>query len=255
MNKPVIVLTNDIEYYICKYNRISTVAYRLYKEYMGAVFATRFGLSVPEIALVQVAQENLTDDLGISKKHFTQPCFGSKQLTGCSEVDKHSIVQLGKATNRNQLRNDLLRISFFDIWIANEDRSHNNYNLLFTVENGLYHLYVIDHEACFNHGEFPEAALTPISFEESLIYSDLYTALFSGRRFLKSIKMDGLKENYYLCMQRCRKDLPEILSDVPSKWNINISGETQKLETYLLTDEWFNEAWNNFIQFLQLTAL
>jgi hypothetical protein len=254
MNKPVWVLTNDIEFYVCKYNRISTVAYRLYKEYLGAAFSKCFQLSVPDIAFVQVSQKHLAEGLGIPKKHFMQPCFGSKLLPGCNEVDKHNIEQLAKATNKKQLREDLLRISFFDIWLANEDRSHNNYNLLFTVENGLYYLHVIDHEACFNHGELPDASLTPITYEESLIYSDLYTALFSGKRFLKSIKINALKEKYYICLQNCKKDLPEILSKIPAQWNIDIPGEKNKLEKYLVTEQWFNEAWNNFIQFLQLTS-
>jgi len=255
MNRPVWVLASDIEYYVCKYNRISPVAYRLYKEYLGASFSKRFELSVPDTAFVQVDKEHLSDGLGIHKKHFIQPCFGSKQLPNSNEVDKHNIGQLARAANRKKLRHDLLRISFFDIWLANEDRSHNNYNLLFTVENGLYHLHVIDHEACFNHGEFPEAQLTAITYEESLIYSDLYVALFSGKRFLKTIKIDALKEYYYICMQNCKKALPEILSIIPPQWNINIPGERHKLETYLLTDEWFEEAWKNFIQFLQLAPL
>jgi hypothetical protein len=254
MNKPVWVLTNDIEYYVCKYNRISTVAYRLYKEYLIAAFGRAFEISVPETAFVKVSSKHLPIDLGIPKKHFDQPCFGSKKLPGCNEVDKHNVDQIAKASNKKELQITLLKISFFDIWLANEDRSHNNFNLLFTVENGQYYLHAIDHEACFNHGILEERKLALLTLEDSLIYSELHSKLFAGKFSLKHTNIDALKENYYICVHRCKSELQEILSQVPQEWNIDIANEKIKLEKYVLTEEWFNDTWNNFIQILQLAT-
>jgi hypothetical protein len=49
---------------------------------------------------------------------------------------------------RKNLRNsmDLFWIAVFDIWIANEDRNANNYNLLMVEANEDFSIIPIDHE-------------------------------------------------------------------------------------------------------------
>lgn len=254
MDKPVKVLANDFEFYICKYNRISSVAYRLYKEWIIAHFATYFEIATPQIAVVQVRKEDITTELGIPAKHFNIPCFASKILDGSTEVDKHNILQLAKASNLSQLRLELLKLAFFDIWVANEDRNHNNYNLLMNVSDGEYNLYAIDHAACFNHGELKEGKLSALTFEETLIYSELGHELLKTRWLRSAFAADKFRDSCYLYRQSCMQNLDSILSSLPKQWNIDRVSEKIKLEQSLFSEEWFNEAWFTFITHLHHLA-
>ncbi|MBY0476906.1 MAG: hypothetical protein K2Q24_04615 [Chitinophagaceae bacterium] len=251
MDKPVKVLANNFESYICKYNRISTVAYRLYKEWIIAKFAVFYEIATPQIELLQVRKEDITSELGIPAGHFNVPCFASKLLDGSTEIDKHNVLQLTKASNVKQLRFDLLKLAFFDIWVANEDRNHNNYNLLMNVYDGKYNFYAIDHAACFNHGELREDKLTALTFEETLIYSELGHELFKSRWLRTVFDAKKFRDSCYLYRQACMQNMDIILSSIPEQWNIDTVSEKVKLEQSLLSEEWFQEAWITFITYLQ----
>jgi hypothetical protein len=68
---------------------------------------------------------------------------------------------------------DLLRVSFlmialFDIWISNEDRTENNFNLLYDADRKLF--VPIDHTSIFN-GNNLDKGPEQITINESIINS------------------------------------------------------------------------------------
>jgi hypothetical protein len=251
MDKPVKVLASNIEYYFCKYNRISSVAYRLYKELLIASFARNFNLNVPEFTILKIRDEDLSPDLGLPIKNFEIPCFASKAVKNCLELDQHNINQLKKTNNIDNLREQFLLISFFDIWLANEDRNHNNYNLLISVKNMEYILHPIDHSACFNHNNIGRHDLETLSYSETLIYSELCNVLFPTKKSLKDFNLDSLKENCYFYIKNCSNDLPNILNAVPRDWQISIEKEKQLLNNSIFTDKWVEKVWHTFLHYLQ----
>lgn len=245
MNQPVLVYADDMNYYYCKYNRLSYRAYRLYKEFLIASFLPFWDFLTTHIGIVKVKPEHLPPDLGISKNNFEMPCFGSRQIKRASEFDQlfRQMQNLDKLSNR--FKDDFLKLCFFDIWVANEDRSHNNYNLLVTDKSGQYDLYPIDHEACFNHGELINPII-PITYEESLICSDAFYKLFRPIELTSHEEVLNLKQKYYLCAQRCKKAVMQILEEIPEQWNIHKDVEFDNLMKYLFSESWFSNAWSVF---------
>ncbi len=84
-------------------------------------------------------------------------------------------------------REDFLMIALFDIWLANDDRNHNNFNLLLNVSNdGMYHFHPIDHVNIFNssHLRYGIAELTE---EDSIIKSDIAKVLFGSSRKISEL--------------------------------------------------------------------
>src|SRR5690348_4904939 len=84
----------------------------------------------------------------LARHMFDKPCFG---LMYDVEAGEASNIYLGLKGNSYELnkypeRFDLLKIALFDLWLANNDRNHNNYNLL--LKDGRF--VPIDHSEIFD---------------------------------------------------------------------------------------------------------
>lgn len=79
-----------------------------------------------------------------------------------------------------------IRNMLFDLWVANEDRNHNNYNLLLNPTESGYCLMPIDHERCFNGSRTNiDRPLVLLTEDQSLVASPLVQLLFRGIQDLK----------------------------------------------------------------------
>lgn len=249
MSKPIIVHGDDLHFHYCKYNRFSGQAYRLFKEWLIGSFIAHWGFYTTPVSLLQVRPEDIPDDLGISRRFFDAPCFALQESPKSNELDNQTVELLANHASK-ELKNDFLKLCFMDIWIGNEDRSHNNYNILLIKETKDYALFPIDHEACFNHGEL-RGPLIPITYEESLIYSEAFSKLFSHADVIPA-RVAEKKAMYYLCRTACLEQLPAILSAIPAAWQIDIQHQHEILARFLFDDEWFDEAWKTFVSYLRL---
>jgi hypothetical protein len=249
-NRPIIVHCSDQNYYYCKYHRGHGSAYRLFKEYFMASLIDCWELKHADFNIVQVLAEHLPDDLGIPKRHFSFPCFGSKKIIDTVILSKVNEDVLLKSKGKHNIKEDLLKISFFDMVFANEDRHLNNYNILLSQIQNEYMLYPIDHEACFNHSNI-DRGMAVLTYEETLIYSTLFNKLYSNYELKDKKALALLKDKYYLCYRNCVNKIDEILATTPAEWGINIAAVSGNLKSYL-TDEWFNECWREFLIYLQL---
>ncbi|PVD53589.1 hypothetical protein DC498_03465 [Terrimonas sp.] len=200
--------------------------------------------------MIQVLPEHIPPDLTIPRNRFEVPCFGLQKLEDVFDLNQVSEDILVGTRNKKVLKADVLKLAFFDIWVANEDRHLNNYNILYKLIGGQYRLYPIDHEACFNSQNL-ENGLVQITYEDSLIYSSFFSKLFKINEF-KNI--ENLKQSFYLCTLSCRQNLNQYLQNIPPEWNVNLQGKETELNQFLLTDEWFEECWHTFLEFLQYFA-
>jgi hypothetical protein len=146
-----------------------------------------------------------------------------------------------------------LRIALFDIWVANDDRNHNNYNLLIRAKEGKYQFVPIDHESVFNSGNI-DKQLYAINEDSSLITAPLCLRLFSTQDISnKKTRIDDFKDYFYLCISNCRQKLPQILNQVPEDWKINLALSWKDLDNHLFVKKWIDECWNTFVTYLQFT--
>lgn len=63
--------------------------------------------------------------------------------------------------------------------------------------------------------------------------------------------LEKLKQTVYLCNQLCKEHLKEALLEIPMGWNINLAQKEEELNRYLLNDQWFEDCWQTFLEFLQ----
>lgn len=148
-------------------------------------------------------------------------------------------------------RYDLLKIGLFDIWLANEDRNHNNYNLLLKTTESGYSLMPIDHERCFNGSSANvNRPLVPLTEDESLITSPLAQVLLKGTKGLQA-QVDQVATDCYLWISNCKDDLQETLDALPPDWEIDLPSEIRFLEGTLFAESWINQCVLTFKDYAQ----
>ena len=87
-SRPILVLADDLEHYICKYPHFPNDS-KLVNEYLGNRFAKIWGISVPEMAFVSVKRQHIPEHmLGDNLNYFNleNPLVGFKLIADVTEV-------------------------------------------------------------------------------------------------------------------------------------------------------------------------
>jgi len=251
-SQPVLVTRDDLEYWVCKYD---SSVYSLFNEFIASRFLNIWNIPTPPIGFITVLPEHITDSIiggRIQPRFFQKHCFGSKYLSYAKEVDaffesfKNNTYELNKINSRE----DFLKIGLFDLWLSNEDRNHNNYNLLLKPEDdGTYVFNAIDHVNCFNTGNLGRP-LYHLSENESILKSEIVDVLFSKGAKLRGI-VDELSQELYICSTRCRESLDDILSDLPATWDLNVDQIRRDIEQ-IFEIAWLQDTEEIFKRYVQL---
>lgn len=250
-SSPLLVTCDDFRDWVCKYDRFPKY---LFNELIASEFAKIWKINTPETCFIKVKSEH------ISNKEFPQlqlgwfekECFGSLYLETSKELD-HTLVSMFKEKSfRNKIANkiDFLKIALFDIWTANEDRNHNNFNLLLYISpSKMNFFYAIDHVNIFN-SSFLDYGIAELTEEDSIIKTDIARILFGKDRKLTEI-VNNLVEILYICSKECENKLDDILDLVPDSWNIDKGLIRERIVTNLFSDDWKNQCELNFREFIQ----
>lgn len=251
-SQPVEVLCSDMQDYICKY--AYAPAKVLFREYLAHCFARIWELTTPPAAFVMI-QDGHIQPQHISNRrlpgHFQIPCFGSQRLSNVMDLND-AFLSKSRTELRQINTTDFLEIALFDIWLANEDRTANNLNLLlYAPLDGLQRFVVIDHVAIFNWGSREGQSLTALTLEDSIIgaphFKKLYPQSTKNRDAIRDVG-----ENAYLCVEKCRAALPSILQWVPDAWKIDTKAFASWADKHLFDDSWKQEMYDTYLSHCQL---
>lgn len=203
-------------------------------ELIGASFLKIWELKVPDFALVNVDRDHIPEAFNIHGYQFDIPCFGSRYARNYVEITDFTANISPQRRRIFTDRLDLFYIALFDIWLANEDRNYNNYNLLIDLESQ-YQIVPIDHETIFNTRiiEYPISELT---FEDSIISSPLFFSLLGQNSFPN--RREEIKNNFYLKVSLCKDSFEDILNDIPESWRIDKNRLKNKLINEIFVDSW-----------------
>lgn len=243
------VLCSDVNEYVCKYSR-NNPASGLFNEYLAAEFLRIWGLKVPDFSVVNIKAEHIPGEIvgtTIQPRFFLSPCFGSRHNDFGKEIDPSIGVIRDDAKIIKKIKNkeDLLSIALFDLWMANEDRNHNNYNLLLNTDPE-YHFVPIDHEKCFNSNSLnAQRALVMLTEDETLLNTDLTKLIFQNTKGLAN-QIDDLIVNYYLWVAECQKSLENVITAIPEQWGIAKADKIALLNASLFQETWIAECETTF---------
>lgn len=247
-DKPLLLLCDDMQYYVCKHS-MGGNGMSLLCEYMAASFLRLWQLPVPDFSYVSINYEHVKH-FNIPKQYVERFGFASKyerhyqevtQFTENPDVQK----QLGYMDNRE----DFIKIALFDLWLANEDRSFNNYNLLIDVQNN-YRFVAIDHGAILNT-RMLNNRISLLRDSESLLQTPMFGKLFKTSDFSYEYTKE-LKEYFYICVHECKRNFHEILEAVPDDWNLNIKQIENKIIQEVFSPEWEEQVLGAFFDYINI---
>ena len=238
-DRPILVLCSDGYHYICKYKQPGFAAQKLMNELVGGVFAKAWGIDTPVTSLV-VNDPIIWDDAGISHDPVA-PLLGSRKMEGVFDLGEYNCNQVEVSY---RTLSQLLRIALFDLWLANEDRTCNNYNLLYDLRAG--NLVSIDYGGIFNSG-IMNNRVYQLNAADSIVSSDLFSRLKAAGL---QRAMTGLYLTYLRLVAKCKKNVSMLLENVPDEWKVDKSAMQNKLEE-LFENTWVNDTWFNFKELVE----
>jgi hypothetical protein len=171
----------------------------------------------------------------------------SKEVTLLDSAFKENISDRKKIMNPKSL----ISIALFDLWIGNDDRNWNNYNLLLESKSDGYYFIPIDHETIFNGNSLPYG-INIQTEDDSLIHTPLFKAVVS-KRLIKNIFENEriIREDFYLCTANCKNELDKILEELPHDWNISLDRKRDLILKNIFSLEWLGEVFRYFLIYLK----
>lgn len=250
-SSPLLVTCDDFKDWVCKYDRFPKY---LFNELIASEFARLWEIKTPETCFIKVKSEHIPKHKfpQLQLGWFEKECFGSLYLETSKELDHTMLSIFKEKAFQNKIANktDFLKIALFDIWLANEDRNHNNFNLLlYASSDKINFFYAIDHVNIFN-STFLDYGIAELTEDDSIIKTDIAKVLFGKDRKLIAV-VDNLVEMLYICTKECENKLDDILNLVPDSWNIDKALIKQRIINHLFSYDWKNQCALNFRAFVQ----
>ncbi|HZK92801.1 MAG TPA: HipA family kinase [Prolixibacteraceae bacterium] len=247
LEKPVLILCNDMQEYVCKH-ALGADAMNLFCEYVADSFLRLWKLPVPDFAFVKINYDHVKQ-FGIPQRLTEKTWFGSKYSQFYQELHLFTDTpDVSKQKGYLDNRDNLLKIALFDIWMANEDRRYDHLNLMIDVSRN-YDFVPIDHGAVFNTRTM-NYPLTLLTEDECLTSIPLMQLLFPKMAVSKEYILK-LKEYFYICTSECKQNFDEILSTLPLDWNIDLTVATHKVNSELFTSEWEEQVIKTFLEYIR----
>ncbi len=252
-SNPVLVLCDDYNFYVVKYKK-STVGTNLFNEYLAASFLKIWELHVPNFEIIKVLQEHIPPsfDSRIQPHYFDSSCFGSRFSRDYSDVTLFLNPTTKNWKDQFSYKEEIFLIALFDIWISNEDRNFNNPNLMYDLSTN-NRFIPIDHQFIFS-GSNLEYGISQLTFNDSILNYPLAKKLFT-KKALNTELIATIEEKYYLCIDKCAKNIEHIFVEVPEDWNINKEKTKSLIKENLFTQQWIDKSFSSFKEFLQELAL
>ena len=237
-DSPVLVSCNDHNEYICKYMRYGSSAYKLASELIGAQLAHYWQIPTPKYCLVNIKPEhwkNMNTPL-----NFSAPAIGflKNEFTVDITDTNYEIV-----AQKTEIFEQLALIAAFDFWVANEDRTLNNSNMLYDINN--QQLISIDYGGIFNTNSF-ESEMELLDEYDSILCAKIANHIFNGIG-ASDETLKETKQKFFHNTDISREIVGFCKSNLPSQWNISNKIIGNKL-SQLFSPQWIYESWNRFLQ-------
>jgi len=185
----------------------------------------RLQIPTPEHALVKITDGSyVKGEIRINKRYIKPGVMGlgSKEIDRANLVSDIESIKKKKEFNRFLNPEDLIRIAIFDLWVDNNDRHADNFNLLTALEEGKLKFIAIDHAFAFGGLKAMNIfnATTAVSSRKKLIESQYFKSLV---RHIKKKERLQIAATFLSLL----KELPlnelidEVFDQIPPQWEIS----------------------------------
>jgi hypothetical protein len=138
-----------------------------------------------------------------------------------------------------------LKIALFDLWLANNDRNHVNYNLL--IKDNKF--VPIDHSEIFD-GCRLGSKLSQLTMEDSIISSDLAMTFLNNKGKTEEAATD-LIEEFPIFVANCNAALPTIIDAIPGEWTKDKGSLTAHIKSSVIENQvWLKDTISSFSELI-----
>ena len=224
---------------------ITCIVFKIYPfstELAICLCADAWRINTPPFALIQIKPEHWAS---ISTPHsYSAPTIGFRKIDGVIDITPTAYQQV---TAGKHTLYQLLKIALFDFWIANEDRTYNNANLLYQLETNA--IISIDYGGILNNVSF-DNPLTQLTETDSILCADIF-AHIASRVTDKQLSdaVSHMQKDYQQCTTRAKEQVQQ-LANMPKEWNVPTSKIQAKADE-LFSDKWIKDTWANFVECLK----
>lgn len=233
---PVLASCSDQNEYICKYMRYNSSAYKLASELIGAQLAEYWGINTPKFCFIKIRQEhwkNINTPFNSSA-----PAIGFLKNNLAVDITDTNYDVAAKTKN---LFEQLTLIAVFDFWVANEDRTLNNANMLYDVNK--QQLISIDYGGIFNTNSF-ESGMQLLDEYESILYAEIASHIYSGLNAQNEV-LENTKRKFFKNIEKSKSITNFCKKSIPQEWKISPTIIDNKL-SQLFKKQWIDDCWDGF---------
>lgn len=236
--------------YIMQPNEFDCLVY----EIICKNLANHFGITTPEIALVNIIEDSF--DASLLKKNTQYfragvTAFGSLNVSQEHiMLNKQETIADKTAFNLYKSPTDFIKIAFFDLHIDNRDRNEENFNIIITKTRPT-ELFAIDHFDCFSSrgkvGTFSPGI--PININETIIRSPICVKAIEFLEF-KLIKQT-LDEYLYLCEPELLCSIvDDVFSYLPIDWKLT-EDLNNRIKSFICDSNRLDDIYQQLLQTVQ----
>ena len=243
---PIAVRASDLSYYVTKV-QATPVDETVIREFLGAHFLKIWQLPVPNFAIIDVNPTHVPDGLHrrLTVYEFSRPAFGSQLVADAPYVMEADALAGTYQVRQTEAATKLIDLSLFDLWLSNNDRNWNNYNLLYHFPPSAAFI-PIDHERLFDHGS-PGDALLLQTDNENLSATPLFGTFVSKQRIRDYCRDTRSRQNFLARAEACQSDLPRILGEMPAEWSRLCPDLVDRCAQTIFDQEWLDRVWQQHL--------
>lgn len=234
-DRPIKVIGEDEKIYLIKHNISGHLQSNLIREWICYQLYTHLGIAIPKAGLLFFNPMFFSDELKALTGRFNeQVVFGSEWIEARDikdELYEPSSIKSDRLINPEELA----RFLVMDLWLKNNDRTHNNLNLIVSQRK----VYAIDHAATFDQQRFDKLA-DPV-IKDYFVEPGEIGELLVNTHYFDYYFVEYHDEFEKVGLELCDKILQientlinkKILHSLPSSWNLT-SSEQGAITEYLI---------------------
>lgn len=240
-DRPFLVTCNDSRRYLCKAAKYSSGPHSLARELTGTALANIWGLADAPLVLINLSPRHVGNM--VSDINYELPCLGRLWIDDAVEVrdTNHHYIASG-----HNMKERILKIALFDMWLSNEDRLTNNLNILYSFRK--QEIYAIDHAGIFNTGF--TSPLLQLSLYDSILYSRLFEDVSEGAENIEKL-LTEMRTFFDDIIQKSASSISGIWSMIPSEWKIE-KRDFDSIMEFIFSEKWLQSVFSNFQQLLNI---
>lgn len=258
---PLEVLCEDNKLYVAKTMVKKDAPYEdLINEILCKLLMNYWDIPTPQSCLIKINKETIEaaqkEGIDINRKYDLNTIddkvfYGSMVLKNSTEIDLYNI----NIKDRYQFKKflnplDLIKIGFFDLWIANKDRRVKNPNILLEIINDKQRFVAIDNVQAFayqrNYKALNLAIMEHYSSRNSILNASISKKIIT----FADVDLVDLKKELLNCINISVDNIDKIYELIPRSFGLSIKGK-EKIKEILSNNERNNIIVNRIPDYLK----